>query len=918
MLQSTKVLTVSRAVVFLLIVLSASSLFAQEKRRITGTIADSKTGEKLIGASVAIVEGKTGGKTNLNGVYNIAVTLDSFTLRVSYLGYKTKILQGVTVTPGETKKLDLVLESSAVEGQEVVVTSKIATESQTAQLIERKKSATMMDVLGAEQIRRAPDATSGDAIRRLPSVIIMDNKFVSIRGTNERYNNTLINGSAITSTEADKKAFSFDLLPSNLIDNTVISKTFTPDLPATFSGGLVQINTVNFPDAFSAKVSLGGSTKGNTNGQAFLTYDGGKSDYLGYDDGSRGIPSGFPSTNINDTGITQQQLQQWGRLFKNNWKPKSTTAGMNYNFAVSVGDAFDLFDEKDFGYIANFSYRNGFDHTNITRNEFNPDNTPLYARSGLKDTYSVLWGGLFNVTYKVSPTNIISFKNLYNQSADDEVIQLGGIDYSNNLEDRLTSLRYVERNVYSGQLTGDHVIEELGKLKINWHTSLASSHRSEPDLRRYVYARDASDTTLPFYAVISSSADPKNGGRFFSNMSEISHEGGLDITLPVGSAKLKAGGLLSSKGREFSARVLAYKLASFDPAIQFSSIDSLFNEDHIRPNGLEISEITNPNDRYDANEHVAASYLMLDAPYSFGSQQIRFVGGARLEHANQGLNSGLLGGRPISYERIHDDILPAASLIYSIGDDFNIRASYTHTIARPEFREIAPFAFYDFEFGTLIQGDTNIDRALIKNSDLRFEYFPTAGELISVSLFHKEFDGAIEQTNQGSNAVISWANTKEPAYNYGFELEFRKNLGFLGGYLSNFAVSGNYAYIISKVNVKELSLGQQEERPMQGQSPYTINASILFTEPNWNTSFTFLYNTFGKRIAQVDPYSEDLYEMPRNVIDLSISQPIGTRYELKYSVKDLLHEDQVFKSGENVERINDRSPSHSLTFSIKI
>lgn len=897
--------------------LGIGSVQAQTKGKIIGSISDATTGEKLIGVTVAIPEMKTGGKSGLSGNYTIQVVPGTYKLRVSYLGYKTKEIEGVEVKANESKKVDVTLETAAIKGEEVVVTSKIATETQTAQLLERKKSATMNDVLGAEQIRRTPDATSGDAIKRIPGVSVMDNKFVSIRGTNERYNNTLINGSAITSTEPDKKAFSFDILPSNLIDNTIVSKTFTPDLPATFSGGLVQINTINFPESFSSRIAVSASVKGNTTGKTFTNYAGGRSDYLGYDDGTRSLPSGFPTFNLNDTGITSKQLQDYGRMFKNNWKLLSTIAPVNSNFSLSVGDAMQVFD-NEFGYIATFSYRNAFDHTPITRNDYNPDGTPVYERTGLKDTYTVLWGGLLNLTYKLSPDDIISFKNIYNQSADDEVIQLGGIDYTQNVEDRLTSLHYTQRSLYSGQLAGNHILEDLGKLKIDWRLSLASSKREEPDLRRFVYERDASDTTMPFYAVISGSPDPKNGGRFFSNMSELNHEGGLDFTLPVNQVKFKAGGVLDSKTREFSARVLAYKLAGYDPNIQFSAIDSLFDSSHIRPKGLELAEITNPNDRYDASEHVGAAYAMIDASFTIAGQQMRLVGGARLEHSNQVLNSALLGGGTIHYGRIHDDILPAASLIYSVTESMNIRASYSQTIARPEFREIAPFSFYDFEFGTLIQGDTNIDRALIRNTDFRVEYYPTAGELLSLSLFHKRFDGAIEQTNQGSNAIISWANAPHPAYNYGFELEIRKNLGFIGDYLSNFTLSGNYAYIISKVDVKELSLGQQDTRPMQGQAPYTINGGLLFQEPTYGTSLNFLFNKSGKRIAQVDPYSGDLYEMPRNVIDLSISQPIGERYEIKYSAHDLLHEDQVFKSGDKIDRVNVTSPVHSLTFAIRL
>jgi TonB-dependent receptor len=352
--------------------------------------------------------------------------------------------------------------------------------------------------------------------------------------------------------------------------------------------------------------------------------------------------------------------------------------------------------------------------------------------------------------------------------------------------------------------------------------------------------------------------------------------------------------------------------------IQSSAIDTLFAPNHIGPQALQIDEITNPTDKYDASEHIGSVYGMLDVPFSISEEKFRFIGGARLEHDNQLLDSKDLNGGPLHYDKAHDDILPSLSLVYSMNEKTNIRLAATETVCRPEFREIAPFGFYDFETGSFIQGNDSIDRARIRNLDFRMEYYPTAGELVSLSVFHKRIEGAIEATNQGSNSVKSWANAKEAAINYGLELEFRKSLRFLGSLFDNFTIGGNYSYIVSHVNVHDLSLGLQEERPMQGQSPYTLNLSLLFSDPVNGTSVTLLYNTYGKRIAEVNPYTGDLYEQPRNVIDLSISQPLFDRYELKYTAKDIFAEPQDFLSEGRLERRNQRGSVHSLSFTIKL
>jgi hypothetical protein len=902
--------------------------------KVSGTVIDGKNGEKLIGVTVSIEGTKKGAKTNLDGHFSIQIEAGVYSIKISYIGYQTKIIPNTELRPDETTKLDITLEAAAVSGKEVVVTSKVETETETAQLLARKNAATMNDVLAADQIRRSPDATSADAIKRVSGITVVDNKFVQIRGTSERYNNALLNGAALSSSEPDKKAFSFDMLPSNLIDNTIVSKTFTPDLPANFAGGLVQINTVNFPDKFNARMTVGGGYNTVTTGSNFMSYQTGGTDWLGYDDGTRALPSGFPEKNIRgDQSITPEQLTEYSKMFPNNWAPRTIQPAINSSFALSVGNSYPVADESEFGFIGSLTYKNSFEHSEISRNTYNPDHTALYERSGVKDIHDVSLGAMLNLTYRFSPSHSISFKNLFDQFGNDQVVELAGSDYSAFFADKQTGFQYVQRTLYSGQLTGEHNFEDFGKSRVDWHLSGSSTKRSEPDLRRYVYGRPLDDSTQPEMMLISTTSNPANGGRFYSDMSEKTGELGLNYSIPVGATKIKAGGLYNSRTRDFSARVLAFKLANAaNYTLVYQPIDSIFREENMGPQGFQIDEITNENDRYDASEHVSAGYAMADIPFGLAGAQMRFIGGARVERSSQSVNSTYLGGGPVHYNRVHTDVLPSINLVYSVTESLNIRAAASQTVTRPEFREIAPFSFYDFELNSLIQGDTNIDRALITNLDFRAEFFPTAGELVSLSLFHKRFEGAIEATNEGSNNVRSWANSKNPAINYGFEIEIRKNLDFITRALADFVFTANYSYIVSRVDVKELTQGQQDYRPMQGQSPYTINLGLLFTEPELGTSASVLYNTFGKRIAEVNFYTGDLYEFPRNVVDFTLSQKLWSNIELKYSAKDILAETQYFANEDfdkskinpslapekNPQGIYDRSNKRSAVHVISI
>jgi hypothetical protein len=899
---------------------ASESVFAIPPSKITGTVCDSKTGERLTGVIIRLEGMSRGAKTNVDGEFSITAEAGTYTLRLSYLGYKEKRIENATVAAGQTKRVDIVLDQAALQGEEVVVTTKVESETQTAQLLARKSASSMNDFISAEQIRRSPDATSGDALKRVSGVTIVDNKFVEIRGTSDRYNNATLNGAALASTEPDKKSFSFDLLPANLIDNTVVSKTFTPDMPGNFSGGLVQVNTVNFPDKFNAQLSIGGGYNSATTGSNMVSYQTGGTDWLASDDGTRALPDGFPASNINRAKLSPLELQQYSLLFPNTWGTKDIKASTSLSIAASIGDGISLFDESELGYIASLSYKSNSERIEIDRNGYNPDGTASFLRSGTNNIRSVLLGGLANITYKFGSENLISFRNIYDRSAEDQVLLLSGVDSANGFYDQQSSLHYTERTLYTGQVNGEHLIGDLGELKTQWRLSHTATTRDEPDLRRLVYSRviDAPDV-VPYNAALSASADPKTGGRFFSTMSEKYDEGALDLTKTVGASTIRLGGLLGSRARDFSARVLAFKLADASQYnLLFSSIDTLFAPNHIGPNGFQIDEITNPSDHYTAAEHLLSGYAMIELPLMIGDAQFKVIAGGRVESDRQSLNSANSTGGPLNYDMKHTDLLPSISIIYSVNEKMNVRLAATQTVSRPEFREIAPFAFYDFEIASVIQGNDTLDRALIRNLDFRYEYYPTAGELISVSLFHKRFVGAIEATDQGSNNVKSWANARTPAINYGVELEVRKSLGFLGSNFDYFTIGGNYSYIISKVNVHELTGGQQEERPMQGQSPYSLNLGLEYANIGSGTAVNLLYNTYGKRIAEVNPYSGDLYELPRNVIDVSVSQKLFDRYELKYTAKDMLAEPQEFRSNDAIERRNRRGSVHSLSFTIRL
>lgn len=901
------------------IVLMAPIAFAQNTGQLAGKVTDAAKGEALIGANVIIDGTQLGAAVDLDGNYLIRnIPAGNYTVRFSFVGYAAKVLNNVVVEADKTAKIDVILKEEVIQGEEIVVEATAILNSENALLQQQRKAATIGDAIAAEQIKRAPDATTGDALRRVTGVSIVDNKFVYVRGTSERYNNTLLNGAQLSSTEPDKKAYAFDTLPSNLLENTVISKSFTPDLPGNFSGGLVQINTIEFPEKLTIRLSATGSYNTASTTGNFKTYEGSKWDVFGIDDGTRKLPGAVNGSKVISSNYSKSELQTIGRSFPDIWSVTNHKAVPNSSYMLSIGSSTSLFG-RTLGYIGALSYRNSFDKIEIVRSDYNFDGTPQFEYQGDEYRFSVLWGGLLNLSYKLGDFHKISFKNLYNRAADDEVVEFRGNNYDYSSEQRNTGLHFVARSSYSGQLISEHAFPTLAGLQWNWRAAYSVAERDEPDYRRASYSRGL-DSSDPFIANLSFVPNPASGGRFFSTMNDDNWDFASDFTLQLSQAKLKFGGLFNTGNRDFSARVFAYKTTSqTDFRLLYSDLDTLFAPQHVGARGFEIDEITNKADKYDTSQQLSAGYFMIDLPFQLWSKNLRLIAGARVENNEQKLNSFDQQNRPVHVDLKKTDVLPSVNLTYNLSAAANVRAAFSQTVSRPEFRELAPFAFFDFSTVSVIYGNPDLRRALIRNYDMRFEMFPNIGEILSASIFYKDFTDAIEEVIVPTTELTRSYGNADKARNYGFELEMRKSLRFLGNTFSNFSLTANYSWIQSKVDLKGSSLAiAKDGRRLQGQSPYMINLGLLYTGLQRGTSVSLLYNRFGERIAQVGSlYDDDIIEMPRDLVDFTLSQNFGDRYEFKISAKDILSQKQEFMQADRKVKGNQKGSTYSAGLSVK-
>lgn len=918
-----------KIILILVILLQTSMLIAQNKNKgiISGKVVDQTTGEIIIGANVVLSGTSIGATTDIEGYYRISgVEAGSYELVVSYVSYAKTKIPNIKVTAGETTIINVTLLPETVTVGEVVVTSKAETSYENALLSQRKKASSISDGISAEQIKRSPDVTSSDALKRVTGVSIVENKFVYVRGTSERYSNALLNNAPLSSSEPDKKSFAFDLFPSNLIDNTIINKSFTPDKPGDFAGGLVEVKTIDFPDKLKLYFNIWSSFTNNTTFKNFNTYNGGKTDFLGIDDGTRKIPDAIPP-DLNKGNYSSEQILNFAKLFKNNWQPQKTYAPLNGGFLFSIGDGTTLLGEN-FGFVAALSYRNNFSTNKVERNEYESDGAPRFMFKGDQSTFSTIWGGIFNISYKLAELHKISFKNTYSRTSDDEVAQLNGAQYSDAGTDQIqTALRFSEREVYSGLLIGEHFFPTLNSLQVEWRAYNSISKRNEPDYRRIIYGKPLGEN-LPYSAILGFQVNLKNGGRFFSDLYENTRGFAADFTLPASSFKIKYGGLFDNKHRDFSSRLFGMIVNAAgngftDYSLYYQPIDQIFAPENFRKNGFSIQEYLNGTNNYNANQKLNAGYLMIDYPVIVRGNELRIVGGVRLENSNQEINSRDLSDQKDLFIQLKNtDLLPSLNLIYKLSEITNIRVALSQTVNRPELRELAPFAYFDFYTQTSIRGNENLRRALIKNYDFRFEIYPAPGEMLSSSFFYKDINGAIEQVIVSGSALGSertFLNANK-AKIYGLELEGRISLGKYFPIFSAVSLNANYSFIKSTVDVEgsETTIARKG-RPLQGQSPYVINLGLNYSNIETATSVSLLYNKIGKRIVEVaTAYVEDVIELPRDVIDLTITQGIFNSLELKLAIKDLLGKNQIFMQGERIARSNSKNSSISLGISYKL
>ncbi|MDZ4681793.1 MAG: TonB-dependent receptor [Saprospiraceae bacterium] len=916
-----------------------------QKGVISGKVVDKATGETLIGASVyieGVSDNTIGTITDFDGNYSFDTDPGTYDIAISYISYTKQLIKGVVIKAGDVTTLDAALEGESVGLTEVVVQASAVKNTDASLIALQKKSFSIQDGISSQQISRTGSSNAADAMKQMTGAVVEDGKFIVMRGLGDRYSLSQLNGVTMPSTDPYRNSSSLDLIPSQMIENIVTTKTFTPDLPANFSGGLVNVTTKSLPDKFTLHFELSGAY--NTQASLidnFLSQKAGETDWLGLDDGSRDQPallldeavrnrlssSTYLDARKRDSVNVRNIFHESSRALSHEFVPTTKSSPLNHGLNFSIGDRYKLFG-KDLGFTLGINYSRNFNHyENATVATYiNNNSTQLFDYQALTETRSVEnphLGALFNLSYKLSNNDIINANVIFNNDADLTSLSQTG-RYLGQVSDatanfNTNSIGFTQRQFTTYQLSGRHVFTKLNKIEIEWLGSASNSFQREPDLRYFAYTVSPDEEGVPQYYINNSEiAFPYH---FFRDLQDDQLQGKIDITIPFltrgnpgSSNRIKLGGMYSSTQREFeeyryqmnntgvpSTRnftAFGGKFEDFFNNDNFGIIDTVFNTDgsvqRYTTGWHYINQINNRN-FYTGEQTIIAAYLM--AVYNL-TPRLKFVGGLRMETTDMSVIS-----RDVNVPEGKIDLTDfpySASLIYSLSEKANLRLAATQTLARPNLRELAPFEQFDTKNGFFSLGNPDLDRTLIQNYDLRYELYPRSGELLAISAFYKQFDNAIVRAfvPQATIPELKFINVKD-AEVYGIEVEFRKQLNAISPALEHFYFSTNFAIIQSSYPIPQDEIENSRNvdttyttttRPFQGQAPFIANAILTYldSEKGWESSIAF--NVSGRKLYNIAlRATPDIYEEPAPQLDFKISKRFGKNYSVAFTARNILN-----------------------------
>ncbi len=874
--------------------------------RVVGVVRDEANAIALPGVPVEVVDSQEVAYTDVDGRYTLQVPPGKHTIKVALEGYQEKMVDILAADRPITADIGMTMSRLA---ETVIVTATsvdLATSTAEAQLIERKQSSVITDNIGSQEMKDNGDSDAAAAMTRVTGLSLVDNQYVFVRGLGERYSNTTLAGSVLPTTEPDKKVVPLDLFPTGLIDSVQVNKSYSPDRSAEFAGGLVQIVPMKLPSQPLFDLSYGFNRISTATGKSIPLSPLGNRDVWGYDDGARALPAGIPDSKLvrqgiytPDVGFTATQISDFGKLLGNQWLPVNKNGRPGQNWSATLGNRYG----EHLGIVASVTHSYKEQYIEEDRGFFRVSGTgqlenssPYHLKTGSQKAQIGIIG---NVAYQFNPSQRLSFENFYTHSGRDEGRTFQGVNLDNAREYKNFRLQFIEEGLMANAVGGEHFFQNLSNSRLDWRFNYARAKRDEPDLRETLYERlssqvGTSETVNPFtYA-----DESQSGFRMFNNLDDDTKD--LSVNWSVFNTsrgrptQYKVGVNYVDRQRDFRSRRFHF----IPITTQKADTGNLLFDNRLGPEQLFVqsnigtafrfNEETRPTDAYAGNQSTTSGYGMIDIALS---ARRRLIAGARVERFDQTVTTqdpfGLFV-REVQASNKNTDFFPAVNFVQGVGANTNIRLSYSSTVNRPEFRELAEFEFTDVVGNRAVKGNANLKRALIQNVDARWEMFGAGRSVVAASLFYKHFDKPIERVVIASaNPIVTFQNS-DYARNFGLELEGGHQLGRF------FFLNVNYTFVDSKISLLPEQLGVQTsaQRPLAGQSKNLFNLSGEFAAKGF--SARMLVNYFGDRISDVGANeAPDIIEQGRASLDLVFAQRVKNLIA-RLALENLTNTDYLF------------------------
>jgi outer membrane receptor protein involved in Fe transport len=929
--------------------LASSGYFGQRPAgTISGVVLDLATNRPIPGATVVVEGTPVATVTDAEGNFHLSVPPGRYTLRITQVGYREEIVSGIEVRDQAVTPVDIALSPQDLKLGEVEVRAEAA-DGRVAFLEERKAANVIGEILTTQEMKRDVRSDAASVLSRVVGLSVVQNKYVYVRGLGERYSQTMLGDALLPTTEPDRRVVPLDLIPANLLQDVRVVKSYAPDQPGEFSGGIVKLRTMDFPSSWTLKVMASVGFNSQTTARPFLSYPGGRFRWLGFDRGAHRLPAMIPDQAVVPGPFSPLELQTFGRAFRNVWEPRRSRAGPNQGFGMSGGGSkgrWGIVGAVQFSRTAHTQredrlfYILGAGGRAVPRSIFAtpeflqqqgilsrareviPEGTDLNLLKGYTSgTQTARLGGLASVSYQLSSQHKLTARSFYAHDGTHQTRTYQGWYESRFTVLRNARLRFTDEEIASGQIGGEHLFPGLAQSVVTWRWTYSRARLDEPDTRETLYEFDPVRQQFRFFSQLQS------GLRLFNVMRENLREPALDwsayVFRPAVTLSLKAGVSYSNRDRGFLSRRFRFIARRSRGINFFLSPEQLFAPENIRPDGFELFEETRPTDAYRATHDILAGYGMADVM----GKRWRIIAGMRVEDSDQQVRTFNPFNRalnPVDAGQRVRDLFPSVGLVLALTPAMNLRLGWSETVARPHFRELSPYEYTDVTGGPSARGNPDLRRTRIRNVDVRWEWIRPP-HLLAVSVFLKQMRDPIESVVEPSNetTIVSFRNT-QGARNAGVEVELRQDFGFLGPAGKRLQISGNYAYVRSRVTIGPQSLNvlTSLERPLIGQSKHLINTALDYEIPRWSASVRMLAQYVGRRLMEVGAYGlADIAQEGIPAVDLVFSKQFLTeakRMEVKLSMENLLDRPIRFFQGPDPYWFYRRGRTVSIGLSYQI